>query len=59
MNPLDALESIRECQASANLSRKPYSVVKYHGELVVMLKVQAVELGYDIIETCSPILVRN
>jgi hypothetical protein len=59
MNPLDAIEAVREAQASANLSRKPCSIVKYHGELVVMLKVKAVELGYEILETCSPILVRN
>jgi len=59
MNPLDAIEAVREAQASANLSRKPCSIVKYHGELVVMLKVKAVELGYDIIETCKPLNVSN
>ena len=58
MNPLDAIEAVREAQASANLSRKPCSIVKYHGELVVMLKVKAVELGYEVIETCNPVYIK-
>jgi hypothetical protein len=59
MNELDAIEAVREAQASANLDRKPYSVCIYYAGLIVMLKKKAVELGYNIIETCNPVLVKN
>lgn len=55
MNELDIIDAIKQCQANANLDRRPYSVCNYYGGLIVMLKKKAVELGYEIIETCKPI----
>jgi hypothetical protein len=59
MNELDIIDEVRNAQDSANLDRRPYSVCAYHTGLIVMLKKKAVELGYNIIETCNPILVKN
>ena len=56
IDSLSAIEAVRECQTSANMVKKPYSVCFYYGGLVVMLKVKAVELGYIIIETCNPVI---
>ena len=55
IDSLSAIEAVRECQSGANMVKRPYSVCLYHGSLVVMLKVKAVELGYIIIETCNPV----
>lgn len=55
IDALEAIEAIRDCQNNADMVKRPYSVCSYHGGLVVMLKVKAVELGYVIIETCNPV----
>lgn len=55
MNSIDIIDAVIECQTSANLSRKPYSICNCHGELIIMLKTKAVSLGYEICETCNPI----
>jgi len=58
MNEPYIIDVINECQANANLDRRPYSICIYYSGLIVMLKKKAVELGYEIIETCNPILVK-
>lgn len=59
MNELDVIDAVNQCQANANLDRRPYSICNYHGSLMVMLKKKAVDLGYTIIETCNPVRLQN